>query len=69
MVAWKQGRPQLRNIIKEYAAEAEGDTLAIAVCGPAGMLYDVRNAAAEVQAGVLSGKGAREVYLHSEHFS
>ncbi|KAB2574469.1 Ferric reductase transmembrane component 6 [Lasiodiplodia theobromae] len=69
LVAWRQGRPQLRNIIKECAAEAEGDSLAIAVCGPAGMLYDVRNAAAEVQAGVLSGKGAREVYLHSEHFS
>ncbi|KAL1626908.1 hypothetical protein SLS54_002446 [Diplodia seriata] len=69
VVAWRQGRPQLQKVVEEYAASAEGKTLAVAVCGPAGMLYDVRNAVAGVQKGVLSGKGAREVYLHSEHFS
>ncbi|KKY13387.1 putative ferric-chelate reductase [Diplodia seriata] len=69
VVAWRQGRPQLQKVVEEYAASAEGKALAVAVCGPAGMLYDVRNAVAGVQKGVLSGKGAREVYLHSEHFS
>ncbi|OJD33804.1 ferric-chelate reductase [Diplodia corticola] len=69
VVAWRRGRPQLRTVVEEYAAEAKGLAVAVAVCGPAGMLYDVRNAVAEVQKGVLSGKGASEVYLHTEHFS
>ncbi|GME26894.1 FAD-binding 8 [Neofusicoccum parvum] len=68
VVVWKAGRPELARIVAECASEP-GVSLAIAVCGPAGMLYDVRNAAAEAQKSVMSGTGAREVYLHSEHFS
>lgn len=67
-VLWKTGRPELPRLIREYAAE-DGGSLGITVCGPAEMLYDVRNAAAEVQKDVIGGKGPREVYLHSEHFS
>lgn len=62
------GRPDLPRIVREYAKDDYG-SLGITVCGPAGMLYDVRNAAAEVQKDVIRGKAAREVYLHSEHFS
>lgn len=70
VVVWKAGRPRLPKIVADCAASSErGTALGIAVCGPAGMLYDVRNAAAEAQWGVFKGKGAGEVFLHTEHFS
>ncbi|KAF2091902.1 ferric reductase [Saccharata proteae CBS 121410] len=64
----QKGRPDLRTIIDASSRE-EGKSVAIAVCGPAEMLYDVRNAAANAQSAAMRPGGAREVYLHSEHFA
>ncbi|KAL2832459.1 ferric reductase NAD binding domain-containing protein [Aspergillus cavernicola] len=64
---FKTGRPNLPSIIADTAAEAEKRT-AIFACGPASMLHDVRNAAADEQERILR-RGAGEVYLHTESFS
>ncbi|KAE9990939.1 hypothetical protein EG327_000710 [Venturia inaequalis] len=61
------GRPDLKALIRDLTA-GQGESVGIAVCGPAGMCFDVKNAAAEAQVRVLRGEGAREVYLHSEIF-
>jgi NAD(P)H-flavin reductase len=68
LVTTLKGRPDLPLLVTE-ASQEEGIALGVAVCGPSGMLYDVRNATAQAQRRVLSGGGARSVYLHSEHFS
>ncbi|KAF2135185.1 uncharacterized protein K452DRAFT_293421 [Aplosporella prunicola CBS 121167] len=54
-------------IIRKYAAEDDA-SLGFAICGPAGKLYDVRSAAANLQKDVL-GKRPQEIYLHSEYLS
>ncbi|KAF1991112.1 hypothetical protein K402DRAFT_171576 [Aulographum hederae CBS 113979] len=64
---FSRGRPDLARAVQTTTAERDL-TVGIAVCGPASMLYDVRNAAAEAQVNVVRGIGAKEVYLHSEHF-
>ena len=43
------------------------ESLGIAVCGPSGMLFDVRNAAASAQVDILR-RGGGEVWLYQEHF-
>ncbi|KAK8185989.1 ferric-chelate reductase-like protein [Phyllosticta citribraziliensis] len=63
-----RGRPDVRSIIRTASRES-GRSVAVVVCGPAELLYDVRNAVAEAQLQVVTGNGAKEVYLHSEHFS
>jgi ferric-chelate reductase len=62
------GRPNLQQIIEKGTA-VPGETIGIAVCGPGTMVFDVREACATAQGKILHGKGAREVYLHSEGFS
>ena len=63
------GRPNLPRIIHEATSE-DGASVGIAVCGPASMLQDVRNASAAAQKSILGyGSGAKDVYLHTEHFS
>ncbi|KAI9740304.1 MAG: hypothetical protein M1834_004882 [Cirrosporium novae-zelandiae] len=65
-------RPNLPSIIQIVTSSTVGASVGIAVCGPASMLHDVQNAAAEAQAKILRGgdnTGAREVYLYTEHFS
>lgn len=64
-----QSRPDLPRIVQETTS-ANGVSVGIAVCGPASMLQDVRNAAATAQTNILrSGAGAKDVYLHTEQFS
>ena len=61
-------RPDLPALIKRVNAEkAEMESLGIAVCGPSGMLFDVRNAAASAQVDILK-RGGGEVWLYQEHF-
>jgi hypothetical protein len=62
------GRPDIGRIIEESTA-TPFETIGVAVCGPAGIVFEVREAAALAQNRVLAGKGASEVYLHSESFS
>ena len=62
-------RPDLPALIrKTVIAKAEAESLGMAACGPSSMLFDVRNAAAEAQVGVIK-KGKGEVWLYHEHFS
>ncbi|KAF1812948.1 ferric-chelate reductase [Eremomyces bilateralis CBS 781.70] len=63
-----QGRPHLSGLLEEWTANA-GESVAIAVCGPDSMTHDVREAASLAQTRVLAGRGASEVYLHTEGFS
>ncbi|KAF5863478.1 hypothetical protein ETB97_009979 [Aspergillus alliaceus] len=60
-------RPDLPNIITTTTAGTGSQRTAIFACGPASMLHDVRNAAAEAQKRALRGEA--EVYLHTESFS
>jgi NAD(P)H-flavin reductase len=62
-----EGRPGLK-VLVESITSTPGEAVDIAVCGPANMCYDVKNAAAEAQSRILRGVGAREVYLQSEAF-
>ncbi len=62
-------RPDLPSIIQETTSNS-GTSVGIAVCGPAGMLQDVRNSAAAAQTSIIGfGSRAKDVYLHTEHFS
>lgn len=62
-------RPDLPSIIQETTSNS-GTSVGIAVCGPAGMLQDVRNSAAAAQTSIIGfGPRAKDVYLHTEHFS
>lgn len=69
-------RPDLLSIISQATASSTPDvdsssSVGVAVCGPAGMLHDVRNAAAKAQVRIVRGQagGVREMFLHMEHFS
>jgi ferric-chelate reductase len=59
----KQGRPNLPDLIMEESERSGEGSIAIVVCGPAGMAHDVRDAAAKAQ------RRPGEVYLHVEGFS
>ncbi|RMZ37285.1 ferric-chelate reductase [Aspergillus flavus] len=59
-------RPDLPCLINT-ATSTGSHRMAIFACGPASMLHDVRNAAAEAQKRAL--RGGAEVYLHTESFS
>lgn len=62
-------RPDLPSIIQEATSE-NGASVSVTVCGPASMLQDVRNSAAAAQTGIIGfGAHAKDVYLHTEHFS
>ena len=60
-------RPSLPHIIDTATSTPGSHRIAIFACGPASMLHDVRNAAAEAQKRTL--RGGAEVYLHTESFS
>lgn len=66
-----KGRPQLPSIIRDEAERLaeERASMGVFVCGPVGMLNDVRNAVAAENLGILKGGKSGGVYLHSEHFS
>ena len=63
-----RGRPDFRSVISGVVQE-EGVSIGMAVCGPEGVMSAASDEAAKAQFRILSGgKGARELYLHSEEF-
>ena len=63
-----KGRPVVHSIIQRLIEES-GVSVGMAVCGPESLMTVVQNEAARGQRRILSGDGgAREIYLHSEHF-
>ncbi|GAD96998.1 ferric-chelate reductase [Paecilomyces variotii No. 5] len=63
-------RPDLPALLRAATTE-DTRPLAIAACGPASMLLDVRNAAAEAQVAIIADRPntASRVWLHTENFS
>jgi hypothetical protein len=72
VITLNRSRPCLPALMEDAtSATSSGKSVGLTVCGPSGMLFDVRNAAADAQRRVLAGKGGgpQEVYLYSEHFA
>ncbi|KAK8061725.1 ferric reductase like transmembrane component-domain-containing protein [Apiospora phragmitis] len=66
----RTGRPDIGATVREVTRRP-GTSLAVVACGPGGVVEEVQAAAAEAQLRILGSRneGAREVYLHTEHFS
>ncbi|PWY66840.1 hypothetical protein BO94DRAFT_330991 [Aspergillus sclerotioniger CBS 115572] len=63
-------RPDISGIITASTTSPTARHIAIFTCGPASMIHDVQNAAAEAQSQVIrKGSSVEEVYLHTEPFS
>ncbi|KAJ5684889.1 uncharacterized protein N7477_001234 [Penicillium maclennaniae] len=64
------GRPALKVLLWDLLDHAQGET-GVAVCGPSGLVSNVRNTVATVseQRGSSKGTGAEGVYLHAESFA
>ena len=63
-----EGRPNLLSLVDATAAFP--GSVGVAVCGPSSMNHDVRNAASNVQARIISGAAlVSELYLHTENYS
>ncbi|KAJ5746006.1 hypothetical protein N7520_011188 [Penicillium odoratum] len=64
------GRPTLKPLLWELLDHARGET-GVAVCGPLGLVSNVRNTVATVseERGSYKGTGAEGVYLHAESFA
>ncbi|KAJ6102670.1 hypothetical protein N7486_005097 [Penicillium sp. IBT 16267x] len=64
------GRPTLKPLLWELLDHARGET-GVAVCGPLGLVSNVRNTVATVseERGSSKGTGAEGVYLHAESFA
>jgi predicted ferric reductase len=63
------GRPTTRNIIRKSLEQALGES-AVVVCGPQGLVDDVRNSVVRLsdERAVHKGTGAQGIYLHCECF-
>ncbi len=63
------GRPQPRNIIRKTLEQALGES-AVVVCGPQGLVDDVRQSVVALsdERAVHKGTGAQGIYLHTEAF-
>ncbi|KAH3942342.1 hypothetical protein HBI56_193770 [Parastagonospora nodorum] len=59
----RHGRPCLKEIVREQLSSNSDDSLALLVCGPTGMVSELRH-----QAGNWKNRG-RHVYWHAEQFS
>jgi predicted ferric reductase len=64
------GRPTPRNIIRKSLEQALGES-AVVVCGPRGLVNDVRNSVVRLsdERAVHKGTGAQGIYLHCESFN
>ncbi len=64
------GRPQPRNIIRKTLEQAYGES-AVVVCGPIGLVDDVRRSVVSLsdQRAIHKGTGAQGLYLHTEAFN
>lgn len=63
------GRPQCRNIIRRTLEQAKGES-AVVVCGPEGLVDDVKQSVVSLsdERAVHKGTGAQGIYLHTESF-
>lgn len=63
------GRPQTRAIIRRSLEAALGES-AVVVCGPAGLVADIKRdvCALSDERAVHKGTGAQGIYLHTESF-
>ena len=63
------GRPACSNIIRKSLEQAYGES-AVVVCGPAGLVNDVRTSAVALsdERAVHKGTGAQGIWLHTEAF-
>jgi hypothetical protein len=63
------GRPSTRNIIRKSLEQACGES-AVVVCGPQGLVADVKCdvVALSDERAVHKGTGAQGIYLHTESF-
>lgn len=63
------GRPQTKDIIRRSLEQALGES-AVVVCGPQGLVNDVKQGVVELsdERAVHKGTGAQGVYLHTESF-
>lgn len=63
------GRPQPKHLIRKMAEQALGES-AVVVCGPLGLVDDVRQCVAALsdERAVHKGSGAQGIYLHTEAF-
>jgi predicted ferric reductase len=64
------GRPTPRNIIRKSLEQALGES-AVVVCGPQGLVNDVRNSVVRLsdERAVHKGTGAQGIYMHCEAFN
>lgn len=69
-IALFSGRPQPRNIIRKSLEQALGES-AVVVCGPKGLVDDVRSSTVALsdERAVHKGTGAQGIYLHTEAYS
>lgn len=69
-IALFSGRPQCRNIMRKSLEQALGES-AVVVCGPRGLIEDIRRAYVGLcdERAVCKGTGAMGVYYHAEGFS
>jgi hypothetical protein len=63
------GRPQTKDIIRRSLEQALGES-AVVVCGPQGLVSDVKQNVVELsdERAIHKGTGAQGVYLHTESF-
>ena len=63
------GRPCVRSVINKVLEQARGES-AVVVCGPRGLVTDVRRSAVSLsdERAVHRGTGAQGIYLHTEAF-
>lgn len=68
-IAMLTGRPQPRNLIRKTVEQALGES-AVVVCGPQGLVDEVRQSVAALsdERAVHKGTGAQGIYLHAESF-
>ena len=63
------GRPACRNVIRKTLEQAYGES-AVVVCGPQGLVHDVRTSVVSLsdERAVHKGTGAQGIWLHAEAF-
>ena len=68
-IAFFAGRPCVRNVINKVLEQARGES-AVVVCGPRGLVTDVRRSTVSLsdERAVHRGTGAQGIYLHTEAF-
>jgi hypothetical protein len=69
-IAIYSGRPKTRDIIRRSLEQALGES-AVVVCGPQGLVADVKQDVCSLsdERAVHKGTGAQGIYLHTESFS